>query len=105
MNLMDNIFASITSGVITANDTNIVTLCNRAAEVIIGIKSQQVIGRNLEDILPLAADVIPQMAQMRDRGKSIVDLEISHVLPDGGSVDWRLNMSPPEKCKQTSSVN
>ena len=93
-NLMDNIFASITSGVITANDTNIVTLCNRAAEVIIGIKSQQVIGRNLEDILPLAADVIPQMAQMRDRGKSIVDLEISHVLPDGGSVDWRLNMSP-----------
>jgi len=35
-NLMDNVFASIASGVITANIQDQVTLCNRAAEAILG---------------------------------------------------------------------
>ena len=38
-NLMDNVFASIASGVITADDKERVTLCNRAAQRILGYGS------------------------------------------------------------------
>ncbi len=102
-NLMDNIFASIASGVITANIEDMVTLCNRAAENIIGQTSQQIIGQKLEHVLPSIADnILPQVANIRDRDTAITDLEISHSLPLRGLVDWRLNMSPLKDANQTT---
>lgn len=100
-NMMDNIFASIASGVITANIEDLITLCNRAAEGIIGQTAHQIIGRKLEDVLPsIAADILPQVANIRDRDTIITDLEISHNLPKRGPVDWRLNMSPLKNAGQ-----
>jgi len=102
-NLMDNIFASIASGVITANIEHLITLCNRAAESIIGQKAHQVIGRKLKDVLPsIAENILPQVANIRNRDTTITDLEISHSLPQRGAVDWRLNMSPLKNADQTT---
>ncbi|HEY3313263.1 MAG TPA: adenylate/guanylate cyclase domain-containing protein [Anaerolineales bacterium] len=102
-NMMDNIFASITSGVITANVEDMITLCNRAAEEIIGQTASQVIGRKLEDVLPsIAGSILPKVANIRNRDMTITDLEISHDLPRRGSVDWRLNMSPLKSADQTT---
>jgi adenylate cyclase len=102
-NLMDNIFASIASGVITADIEDLITLCNRAAEGIIGQKASQIIGRKLEDVLPsIAGNILPQVANIRDRDTTITDLEISHNLPQRGPVDWRLNMSPLKNADQTT---
>lgn len=102
-NMMDNIFASIASGVITANIEDQVTLCNRAAEGIIGQSAQQVIGRKLEDVLPsIASNILPQVASIRDRDAAITDLEIRHNLPLRGPVDWRLNLSPLKDANETT---
>lgn len=102
-NMMDNIFASIASGVITADIEDQITLCNRAAEGIIGQSAQQVIGRKLEDVLPsIAENILPQVASIRDRDAAITDLEIRHSLPLRGPVDWRLNLSPLKDANETT---
>ncbi len=94
-NLMDNIFASIASGVITADVQDQITLCNKAAEAIIGQKTPEIIGHQLDKIIPsLAQDILPYLATMRETDEPIVDLEIRHTIPERGSVDWRLNLSP-----------
>jgi adenylate cyclase len=47
-NLMDDVFASIVSGVITADAQDQITLCNRAAASILGRASAEIVGRQLE---------------------------------------------------------
>ena len=51
-NLMDNVFASIVSGVITADDQAKILLCNRAAMTILGKAQEDLIGRPLGEVLP-----------------------------------------------------
>jgi PAS domain S-box-containing protein len=102
-NLMDNIFASIASGVITADVKDQITLCNRAAETILGHSAVEIIGRPLDKILAsAAADILPQLVTVRQSDTPIVDFEISHNLPLRGHVDWRLNMSPLKDADQTT---
>ena len=102
-NLMDNIFASIASGVITADVQDQITLCNKAAEGIIGQATPDIIGHQLDMIIPsLAEDLLPYLATMRETDEAITDLEISHTLPDRGTVDWRLNLSPLKDANHTT---
>lgn len=102
-NMMDNIFASITSGVITADIEDKVILCNRAAENILGQTIPQILGRKIDDILPSIANaLIPQMAAVRSTDTPIADFEISHSLPQRGPVDWRFNLSPLKDANQTT---
>ncbi len=94
-NLMDNVFASIASGVITADIQNQVTLANRAAENILGHTAPQLIGHHLDEVLAtVSKEIGPHLIEVRKTDKAIVDLEISHTLPTRGTVDWRLNLSP-----------
>lgn len=102
-NLMDNIFASIASGVITADVEDQVTLCNRAAENILGFGAAEIIGYPLRDILPsIAENIVPHMASVRNTNDPIVGLELSHILPKRGAVDWRFNLSPLKDADQTT---
>lgn len=102
-NMMDNIFASITSGVITADIEDKVILCNRAAENILGQTIPQILGRKIDDILPSIANaLIPQVAAIRSTDTPIADFEISHSLPQRGPVDWRFNLSPLKDANQTT---
>ena len=94
-NLMDNVFASIASGVITADIQYKVTLANKAAEHILGADSIDIIGHYLNEALAsVSSELGPHLTEVRDTDKAIVDLEISHFLPKRGNVDWRLNLSP-----------
>jgi PAS domain S-box-containing protein len=94
-NLMDNIFASIASGVITADIQNQITLTNRAAETILGFASSDIIGHLLNDTLAsVAKELEPHLTEVRETDKAVVGLEISHHLPARGNVDWRFNLSP-----------
>jgi PAS domain S-box-containing protein len=102
-NMMDNIFASIASGVITADVEDQITLCNRAAESILGQTAGQVIGRKIDQVLPsLAEDILLQVATVRAKDMAVTDLEINHSLPQRGPVDWRLNLSPLKDADQTT---
>ena len=94
-NLMDDVFASIVSGVITADVQNQITLCNRAAASILGRTSAEIVGRKFEEIVPaFAGDIMPHLDAIRANDQPIVGLEFSQKLPTRGSVDWRLNLSP-----------
>jgi len=94
-NLMDDVFASIVSGVITADVQDQITLCNRAAASIFGHTSAEIVGRKIEEIIPtFASDIMPHLASVRKSEKPIVGLELSRSLAEGGNVDWRLNLSP-----------
>ena len=102
-NLMDNIFASIASGVITADIKDQITLCNRAAEAILGHTAIEIIGHPLDEILPVVSkNIASQLVSVRQNDQPIVGLEISHNLPEKGMVDWRLNLSPLKDANQAT---
>jgi PAS domain S-box-containing protein len=94
-NLMDNVFASITSGVITADIQDQITLANRAAETILGKTTAEIIGRRLAEVFPgLADDILPRVAKVRISDQAITDMELNHRHPQRGNLNWRLNLSP-----------
>jgi len=94
-NLMDNVFASITSGVLTTDDGDTITLANRAAEAILGRGAAEIVGRSLDEVLaPLTRLLSPHLREVRQKDRAVLGLEISHSLPERGVVDWRLNLSP-----------
>jgi PAS domain S-box-containing protein len=94
-NLMDNVFASITSGVITADIEDQITLANRAAETIIGKTTADIVGRRLDEVFPaIADDILPRVATVRISDKAITDMELNHRHPQRGNLNWRLNLSP-----------
>ena len=100
-NLMDNIFASITSGVITINVTNQITLANNAAERIIGQAVKDIVGRGFDDVLAsVSKDITPHLVEVRQKDTAVVDLEVSPILPTRGNVDWRFNLSPLKDATQ-----
>jgi PAS domain S-box-containing protein len=102
-NLMDNVFSSIASGVITANVQDQVTLCNRAAENILGHATTDLVGRRLEETLPALADELqPHLRAVRQTDKPVVGLEIVHQHPQRGVLDWRLNLSPLKDADQST---
>ena len=100
-NLMDNVFASITSGVITADIQDTVTLANRAAENILGSSQQEIIGHLLNEALSsVSSELEMHLNEIRKTDKPIVELELNHHLPKRGNVDWRLNLSPLKDANQ-----
>ncbi len=93
--LMDDIFASIASGVITSDIKDQITLVNRAAETILGQAAADIIGRSIDEILPSVAEEIrPRLLEILQTNKPVIGLEISHVHPVRGNLDWRFNLSP-----------
>jgi len=102
-NLMDNIFASIASGVITADVQDQITLCNRAAESILGHAASEVVGHPLQEILPTVSESIREhLKSVRTTNKPVVGLEVSHIIPQRGTVDWRFNLSPLKDAEEAT---
>ncbi len=102
-NLMDNVFASIASGVITADTQNQVTLCNLAAESILGRNTSELIGRGLDEILPpIAPDLVRQVDSVRKTEQQLVGLEYNPTLPERGPVYLSLNLSPLKDASQST---
>ena len=100
-NLMESVFASIASGVITANIEDQVTLANRAAQNIIGQDSADILGHPLNEVLAsVSKEIAPRLTEIHATDKPIMDLEVSHHLPSRGNVDWRLNFSPLKDAAQ-----
>lgn len=100
-NLMDNIFASITSGVITMDVEQNITLANRAAEKILGQASKDIVGRRVDEVLTsILQEIQPHLLEVRQKETAVVDLEFSPTVPARGHVDWRFNLSPLKDAHQ-----
>jgi adenylate cyclase len=102
-NLMDNVFASIASGVITADVNYRVLLCNRATETILGQKQDEMVNHTLEEVLPpITTELAHSIDTVRTADEQIVGFEFNPVLPDRGQVALILNLSPLKDAQQAT---
>jgi len=93
--LMDNIFASITSGVITTDVQDQITLFNRAAERVLRRPATAIIGSRFSDAFPsLENELRPLVDQVKTYREAVVEFESEMSLPDRGQVILRTSVSP-----------
>ena len=94
-NLLDNVFASIASGVITTDVQDMITLCNRAAEAILGFSAAEVTGKSLASALPSLGESLNEVVnKVKREQRSVVGHEFRPVLPDRGALNWSMNVAP-----------
>ena len=102
-NLMDNVFASIASGVITADVGDKVLLCNRATETILGQKREEMVNHTLEEVLPpITTELAQFLNTVRTTDQQVVGFEFNPVLPERGQVSLILNLSPLKDAEQAT---
>jgi len=93
--LMDNVFASITSGVITTDVEDQITLFNRAAGRILQKSVSAVGGSRFTDAIPvLAGELRSQVEEVKTHGEPVVGIERELSLPERGPVILRTSLSP-----------
>lgn len=98
--LMDNVFASITSGVITTDVQEQITLFNRAAERVLRVPASVIVGSRLAEALPALADALKPIAdQVKAYGEPVVEYESEISLPGSGQVHLRTSLSPLKDAK------
>ena len=101
--LLDNIFTSMGSAVITVDIQEQVLQSNNAAESMLGLSKLDIIGRNLDDLIPsLARDLHPHIEEVIRSDQPIRELDLSHHMPGSGQVEWRVNLSPLKDADQTT---
>jgi adenylate cyclase len=95
-NLMDNVFSSIASGVITTDVLGQITLFNRAAESILGVPTAQCLGRPYYDVLrSLNGTALPALVEkVKVKEEKYRGLEVQPKLPGRGMVSLSMNLSP-----------
>jgi adenylate cyclase len=102
-NLMDNVFSSIASGVITSDVEDKIVLCNRATEAILDQRSEDLVGHFLNDILPPLDEGLPRKVQeVRNSDHQMVGLEVTSRLPNRGEISLSLNVSPLKDASQVT---
>ncbi len=99
--LMDKVFASIASGVITADNDGKILLCNRAAEQILNQRAVELTGQKLYVILTsLSPALIPELQQVLHTDQPVLGLEISPAIPGRGRIDLRISITPVKDGQQ-----
>jgi PAS domain S-box-containing protein len=93
-NLMDDIFSSIATGVITTDVKRKVTLFNRASEDILGVPMKDVLGKILPEALPLCPDMEIAATEAVEHGVVTLSREINRNIPPRGDLYLRLSCSP-----------
>ena len=101
--LMEDVFASIASGVITTDAANEITLCNNAAATILGIPSEKLIGTALHATLSeLSTDLPSKVEDVKVGDKRFIGFEVHTQLESRGEVDLSFNISPLKSADQKS---
>ncbi len=108
-NLMDNVFASIASGVITTDTNHKISLCNRAAKTILGeLNSSVAVGHNLEDVLfptscdNLTQDIFSEIDSVQLTDEIVVGRELNICSPSRGDMSLSINLSPLKDASHTT---
>jgi PAS domain S-box-containing protein len=102
-NLMEDVFASIASGVITSDIQDVITLCNSAAESILAMKADLLVGSSLADLLPkLSSELADQVTVVKQADQRLMDLEVNSVLDGRGRVSLSLNLTPLKSADQAT---
>ncbi len=100
-NLMDDIFASVATGIITTDVEHKITLFNKAAERILGVPLKKAIGKPLESAIPgLPIEQIAESVLLN--GKTAQGQELNPKLSTRGEVFLRVSASPLKDAHQAT---
>ena len=102
-NLMDNVFSSIPSGVLTTDSKENILFSNPAACLILGVQACDLIGKNLQETLPQLAAGLADHVQRAIRA-DITDtgVEFTSEIASRGELDLRLSFSPLKDGQHTT---
>jgi PAS domain S-box-containing protein len=100
--LMENVFASIASGVITTDAQDKITMLNVAAARILTITQEEVIGQSLWSVLPPIYDGFDALVQEVREHKRIQTVEVDPVLASRGQISLNLKLSPLKEDEQVT---
>lgn len=96
-NLQDNVFSSMTSGVITTNHAHQVTLINRSAQAILQImpRDGELKQLNLPEILPIMDTRFESLyTQALDQGEQFTGIEFDADMETRGRINLSVSFSP-----------
>jgi PAS domain S-box-containing protein len=105
-NLMEDVFASIASGVLTTDVDNSITLANRAAAEILSRPEDQIVGSPLDELLGEASRALLQgVDQVRQTEQRVLGLELETTSSSRGPIQLSLNLTPLKKAdRETRGV-
>lgn len=100
-NLMEDVFASIGNAVITADTRDAITLCNQAAEIILGISREHLMGASLPNLLAgMSEELVGYLAKVKQEDARLSGLEIHPHIEARGEVDLTISMTPLKTADQ-----
>ncbi|OGO70889.1 MAG: hypothetical protein A2Z37_06440 [Chloroflexi bacterium RBG_19FT_COMBO_62_14] len=102
-NLMEDVFASIASGVITADVQGVVTLCNQAAEAILNRSKGSLLGSSLADWLTnLAPDLERKIQSVQQEDQRYLSVEVHPQVDARGPLSLIFNLTPLKAAGQAT---
>jgi adenylate cyclase len=100
-NLMNDVFDSIASGVITLNEVDLISLYNRAAERILGVPGHQVLDQHYKKVLEPIGDTMEKLVQLVKADGGHESLEVDTVLQKRpGTATLNFTLSPLRDVRQ-----
>jgi adenylate cyclase len=94
-NLMDSVFNSMATGLVTTDLYDQITLCNPAAGQIFGYDAAKLLGKKLQVVFPrVATDLRTNLVEAMINDTSSTGLEVSEQMPLKGDLDLRLSIAP-----------
>jgi len=99
--LMDNVFASIPSGVISTDVADMITLFNRAAESILGVPAYRALHQPYRAVLPMRERLSSLIDDVKRRERPVVTYE-DVKLPTRGRVSLGLSIAPLKDAHDTT---
>jgi PAS domain S-box-containing protein len=105
--LLDNILASIVSGVITTDADELITRYNNAAEMILGLASQKAVGKPMDVVLPAIHKYIQHDLDFVRTHNENTTVEAEVALDQRGPLNLNLKVSPlkdPQEVTQGAVV-
>ncbi|MCB9077000.1 MAG: PAS domain-containing protein [Anaerolineaceae bacterium] len=106
-NLMDSVFDSMQTGVMTIDKQGKITHFNKSAAAILNLSTQNTIGTAYQKMMPTLASTIFSnlMKNVVDRDERYTNYEIISELPERGRVNLTVNMAPLKDAQhQTKGV-
>jgi PAS domain S-box-containing protein len=105
-NLLDNVFSSIVSGVMTTDMDGRISLCNQAALRILGYgDSKALIGQTVAGLVaPLGRILLPHVETVSRSHRPVIGLDISADLPERGAVHLRVNLSELRSAERPQGI-
>ncbi|MBI9048650.1 MAG: GAF domain-containing protein [Anaerolineaceae bacterium] len=91
---MDNVFASITSGVITTDEQLLITMQNKSSETIIGKKNVDIYHQTIDKALQASQSISAYFEKVLKNQEVITGMEMQIENPLQGMRDVRISISP-----------